>query len=89
METIKAETTIRNGVVITKDEIDRIYDNTMRELVPISFLEDTIAILENARPVSETAEIGGQLAVQYLRETIADWRENMTEKERREWLKSH
>ena len=61
----------------------------IRDTIPISFLEDTIKTLERGRPVSETAEIGGQLAVQYLRETIADWRENMTEKERREWLKSH
>ena len=60
-----------------------------RDLIPISFLEDTIATIEHGRPVSETAEIGAQLAVQFLRETIADWRDKMTKEERRQWLNQH
>lgn len=60
-----------------------------RDLIPISFLEDTIATIENGRPVSETAEIGGQIAVQFIRETISEWREKMTREERQEWLRQH
>ena len=60
-----------------------------KNLIPISFLEDTIATIENGRPVSETAEIGAQLAVQSLREAISDWRDKMTKEERQEWLRQH
>ena len=60
-----------------------------KNLIPISFLEDTIVTIENGRPVSETAEIGAQLAVQFLRETISDWRDKMTKEERQEWLRQH
>ena len=60
-----------------------------KNLIPIAFLEDTIVTIENGRPVSETAEIGAQLAVQFLRETISDWRDKMTKEERQEWLRQH
>lgn len=60
-----------------------------KNLIPVSFLEDTIVTIENGRPVSETAEIGAQLAVQFLRETISDWRDKMTKEERQEWLRQH
>ena len=60
-----------------------------RDLIPVSFLEDTITTLEHGRPVSETAEIGAQLAVQFLREAISDWRDKMTKEERQEWLRQH
>ena len=78
-----------NVFVIMDNFVNTISDKAIRNLIPVTFLQDTIATIENGRPVSETAEIGAQLAVQFLRETIADWRDKMTKEERRQWLNQH
>ena len=78
-----------NVFVIMDNFVNTISDKAIRNLIPVTFLQDTIATIEHGRPVSETAEIGAQLAVQFLRETIADWRDKMTKEERRQWLNQH